>query len=242
MTERGRILPPPAKDAGGNWARESRRSAPSRIANPTDYLHAAAASSATDVRSRLPASRPSTSRRGALEPGDAGAADAPRPRRRSGVRRAGAVRFGDFGAAGASDAGDAAATDDGYEQSPTAARSDMAVAIEPFGRTETADVGDGNDSDSSYNSFTLRLKKKSLFQGESLGLAPVSAVDLAALARAASPASGEEKNFSTTVHRVYRSYYRGNLFQDGNLTALYRTGTNRKMFQHELSKPLFRWV
>jgi hypothetical protein len=234
MTERGRILPPPAKDAGGNWARESRRSAPSRIANPTDYLHAAASSSATDVRSRLPASRPSTSRRGRLEPGDA--ADAPRAPRRPGTRRAGAVRFGDLGAAEASDAGDAAATDDGFQQSPTA------VAIEPFGRAETAEVGDGNDSDSSYNSFTLQLHKKSLFQGESLGLAPLPAVDLAALARAASPASGDEKNFSTTVYRVYRSYYRGHLFQDGNLTALYRTGTNRKMFQHELSKPLFRWV
>ena len=244
MTERGRILPLPAKDAGGNWARGVAAAAPRpSIANPTDYLHAAAAL-LRDRRPQPAASRPGPPPRGGarLEPGDAGAADAPRPRRRSGTRRAGAVRFGDFGAAGASDAGDAAATDDGYEQSPTAARSDMAVAIEPFGRTETADVGDGNDSDSSYNSFTLRLKKKSLFQGESLGLAPVSAVDLAALARAASPASGEEKNFSTTVYRVYRSYYRGNLFQDGNLTALYRTGTNRKMFQHELSKPLFRWV
>ena len=245
MTERGRILPPPAKDAGGNWARESRRSAPSRIANPTDYLHAAAASSATDVRSRLPASRPSTSRRGALEPGDAAAADAPRARRRPGRDAPARCASATSGRPRASEAGDAAATDDAFEQqSPTAiARADTAVAIEPFGRAETGgDVGDGNDSDSSYNSFTLRLQKKSLFQGESLGLAPVPTADLAALARAASPASGEEKNFSTTVYRVYRSYYRGNLFQDGNLTALYRTGTNRKMFQHELSKPLFRWV
>jgi hypothetical protein len=242
MADRGRILPPPAKDAGGNWSRESRRSAPSRIANATDYLHPAAggsAASAADVRSWQPAPRPSLSRRGLLEPDAASDAAPTRPPRRWGARRvSAAVRFGDVGAE-PSEAGDAPGTEDG--QSPTA-RADTAVAFEPFSRAETGDVGDGNDSDSSYNSFTLRLQKKSLFQGDGLGLAPVPTFDLAALAKAASPASGEEKNFSTTVYRVYRSYYRGDLFQDGNLTASYRTGTNRKMFQHELSKPLYRWV
>src|SRR6202012_561302 len=135
-----------------------------------------------------------------------------------------------------SEAGDAPATEDGFEgQSPTA------QGIEPFSRAETGvEVGDGNDSDSSYNSFTLRLQKKSLFQGDGPALAQITTFDLAALARAASPEAGEEKNFSTTVYRVYRSYYHGNLFQDGSLTASYRTGTNRKMFQNELSKPLFR--
>jgi hypothetical protein len=238
MADRGRILPPPSKDAGGNWARESRRSAPSRIANPTDYLHAAAPASGTDVRSRLPASRPSVARRNLDAPADDGA----RFSRRAGARRVAAVRFGDLDVEG-SEAGEAAASESFEQQSPTAvARAE--TMIEPFSRAETGgDVGDGNDSDSSYNSFTLRLQKKSLFQaGESVGLAPVPTADLSALARTASPASSEDKNFSTTVYRIYRSYYRGNLFQEGNLTALFRTGTNRKMFQHELSKPLFRWL
>jgi hypothetical protein len=238
MADRGRILPPPAKDAGGNWARESRRSAPSRLAIPGDHLHHT--SHATDVRSRLPAARTPISRRSLVERGDASRA----PRRSGGgPRRASAVRFGGNLVAEPSETGDTATTDDGYsQQSPTSGRAGEAVAVEPFSRTETADVGDGNDSDSSYNSFTLRLQKKSLFQADSLGLASMPTLDLAKLAKDALPAAGEDKNFSTTVYRVYRSYYRGNLFKDGELTAMYRTGTNRKMFQHELSKPLFRWV
>jgi hypothetical protein len=240
MADRGRIHPPPSKDAGGNWARESRRSAPSRIANPADYLQAAAvaSASATDVRYRLPASRHAAARRSHQVHDDAARRPSGTERFRRAARRISGVRFGDDEAE-ESEAGDAA-TNDSFELSPTVARGET---MEPFSRTETGDIGDGNDSDSSYNSFTLRLQKKSIFQiGENMGLAPTLTPGLSELARAASPTSTDEKNFSTTVYRVYRSYYRGNLFQEGNLTAQFRTGTNRKMFQHELSKPLFRWL
>lgn len=232
MADRGRIHPPPSKGAGGNWTRESRRSAPSRIANPTDYLPApaVASASATDVRNRLPASRPAARRNN--EAADDAAQRPAAERFRRAARRVGSVRF---------DVGDeeSEAGGDSFRASPTMAQGE---AIEPFSRAETGDVGDGNDSDSSYNSFTLRLQKKSIFQMGEQGNAPTLTSDLSELARAASPAPTDEKNFSTTVYRVYRSYYRGNLFQEGNLTAQFRTGTNRKMFQHELSKPLFRWL
>jgi len=115
-----------------------------------------------------------------------------------------------------------------------------------FSRMGTGDmpVDDDDSSDASYNSFNLGLKKKALFEAEepsglispSATLAPLDSV------QSSSALKAEERDKMVTVYRVYRSRYKGEIFHDGNLSAELQTGTNRKMFQHELSKPLYRWV
>jgi hypothetical protein len=96
------------------------------------------------------------------------------------------------------------------------------------------------DSDSSYNSFNLSLQKKALFE-------PPTDADSATLSdeqlkytSSSMPKSAELDR--TVVYRVYRSHYEGDYFQDGNLSAQLQTGTNRRLLQRELSNPLFRWV
>lgn len=115
-----------------------------------------------------------------------------------------------------------------------------------FTRMGTGDFvdEDEDDSDSSYNSFNLTLQKKALFAVETSAMLTVPTHELSRSLSAGST-KGEnsaERDKIVQVYRVYRSRYDGNLFADGNLSIELTTGTNHKMFQRELSKPLFRWV
>jgi hypothetical protein len=103
-------------------------------------------------------------------------------------------------------------------------------------------LSEGDDSDASYNSFNLGLKKKALFEiEEPAGLISPTSEPLDQV-KSTTSLKLEERDKMVKVYRVYRSHYEGDIFHDGNLTAELQTGTNRKMFQHELSKPLYRWV
>jgi hypothetical protein len=103
---------------------------------------------------------------------------------------------------------------------------------------------DDDDSDASYNSFNLGLKKKALFEVEEPAglLSPSDISEPSVRVKSSSSLKAEERDKNVAVYRVYRSHYEGDIFHDGNLFAELRTGTNRKMFQNELSKPLYRWV
>jgi hypothetical protein len=115
-----------------------------------------------------------------------------------------------------------------------------------FTRMGTGDFvdEDENDSDSSYNSFNLSLQKKALFAVDTSALLAVPTHELSRSLSAGSTKgeSSAERDKIVQVYRVYRSRYEGNQFADGNLSIQLTTGTNHKMFQRELSKPLFRWM
>jgi hypothetical protein len=127
--------------------------------------------------------------------------------------------------------------------SPTAQRSKLTLV-------SSADLGlEDYDSDSSYNSFRLSLEKKDLFAPESEPLNHdqfLSAGDHFLRPQSSTsskdPAKSAERDRLVTVYRAYRSSFKGDVFQDGNLSADLTLGTNRKLFQREMSKPLYRWV
>jgi hypothetical protein len=211
---------------GRNWARESRRSAPARLANA--YLSPAGAA-ATPHRRHPILKR--VSRRN-IEFNDREIlADLIRKQRR---------RVEEIG-------GEDEDEDEELELeevlSPVAQRSKLTLI-------SSADLGlEDYDSDSSYNSFRLSLEKKDLFAPESEPLnydQLLSAGDHFARPQSAAsskdPAKSAERDRLVTVYRAYRSSFRGDVFQDGNLSAELTIGTNRKLFQRELSKPLYRWV
>jgi hypothetical protein len=125
--------------------------------------------------------------------------------------------------------------------------------------TGDIDDDDGADSDSSYGSFTDFMQRKAVFSANATGseqdtlvafeenedpsdsIGPTTTVG-DDLKRAASSPAQEDKSIVTMVYRVYRSFYSGEDFSNGTLRASVTTGTNKKMFQHELTRPLFRWV
>jgi hypothetical protein len=112
-----------------------------------------------------------------------------------------------------------------------------------LGRAGTGDLLEEDDSDSSYDSFNLSLQKKALFGLEGAEtLLNTESDDATLKPRSTTAWKNENRDSQVTVYRVYRSRYDGLAFENGNLTAELLTGTNRKMFQRELSKPLFRWM
>jgi hypothetical protein len=127
--------------------------------------------------------------------------------------------------------------------SPVAQRSKLTLV-------SSADLGlEDYDSDSSYNSFRLSLEKKDLFAPESEPLSHDQFLSTGdhfsrpqSSASSKDPAKSAERDRLVNVYRAYRSSFKGDVFQDGNLSAELTIGTNRKLFQRELSKPLYRWV
>ncbi|KAF2400986.1 hypothetical protein EJ06DRAFT_530070 [Trichodelitschia bisporula] len=116
------------------------------------------------------------------------------------------------------------------------------IASKDFSRVGTDDmVLEDGDSDSSYNSFNLGLQKKMLLEDDDEGLGLPEEGDDRRLTSSTS-FKGDEKDRLTTVYRVYRSRYVGDLFRGGDLSAELLTGTNRRVQQRELSRPLYRWM
>jgi hypothetical protein len=113
-------------------------------------------------------------------------------------------------------------------------------------RVDTAELSLGEEdgeSDSSYNSFNLSLQKKALFfEEETTAGFGLSDDGQFANTQSAGHGKADDRQNLAAVYRVYRSFYEGDYFENGNLTANLTTGTNRKLFQGELSRPLFRWV
>jgi hypothetical protein len=202
--------------------REARRSARTRLA-PTIITPASAPA---DVRERHAASRHNHERDLALPDRAARRDDRTRRRRKPGSARSGSR-----------------AQDDDY--GAESQRSDTSFG---FRRVATGDLQEDDDdssSDSSYNSFNLSLQKKALFRDESsadIEQPTNGATDTALLKPQPSAWKSEDRDRQVTVYRVYRSRYEGVDFQNGNLSAQLMTGTNRRMFQNEYSKPLFRWM
>lgn len=204
--------------SGRNWTKEARRSAPARIANLD------VGGSGTEPRQRH-AVQKQVNRRGQLDvpviDGDGEARThrrARRPRSRS-----------------------PEADEDEEESFAPVSRAQT----QHFSRMGTGDVLlEDDDSDSSYNSFNMGLKKKALFEVEEpFGLLPPpNTFDTLGQVQSSSSLKADERDKLVAVYRVYRSHYEGDMFHDGDLSAELWTGTNRKMFQHELSKPLYRWV
>jgi hypothetical protein len=115
-----------------------------------------------------------------------------------------------------------------------------------FTRIGTGDFidEDEDDSDSSYNSFNISLQKKALFSietSQTLGI-PTETLHKSISTHSIKGGDSIERDKTVQVYRVYRSRYEGAQFAEGNLSIDLTTGQNRKMFQRELSKPLFRWV
>lgn len=204
--------------AGRNWTREARRSAPARIAN-LDI-----ASSGIEPRQRHSA-RTQVNRRGQLDVPVNDGDEETKGRRQ--VRRRRSRSPG-------------ADEDDEEGYSPV-----LRMQTKDFSRMGTGDILlEEDDSDASYDSFNLGLKKKALFEiEEPAGLiSPSNTSEPLSQAQPSSAMKAEERDKMVQVYRVYRSHYEGDIFHDGNLSAELLTGTNRKMFQHELSKPLYRWM
>lgn len=205
--------------SGRNWSKEARRSAPARIAN-LDVT-----GSGTDPRERHAVrTRADRRKHWDLSASDADADGKLRRRARQAQTPQSGVDVDD---------------DEDDEVFSPVSRSQT----KGLSRVGTGDIDvDDGDSDASYNSFNLGLRKKALFEDvEPSGLLSVNTLDLGRAASASS-LKIEDRDKHVKVYRIYRSHYEGDLFHDGNLTAEMTTGTNRKMFQHELSRPLFRWV
>jgi hypothetical protein len=118
-------------------------------------------------------------------------------------------------------------------------------ASHKFNRVGTGDLEDeeDGDSDSSYNSFNLSLQKKALFSEPTFQvLSPTAEFNRTLSSSNVKGESSAERDRAVQAYRIYRSRYEGYLFGDGNLSIQLTAGGNRKMFQRELSKPLFRWV
>jgi len=204
--------------SGRNWTKDARRSAPARIAN----LDVAAGE---EPRKRHTVRKQADRRRH----WDLSANDVDRdekPRRRARQPQTPQIGDGDDG-------------DDEEELVSPISRRDT----KGLSHTGTGDIAlDDDDSDSSYNSFHIGLKKKALFEDEEpAGLISINTIDLSRAA-SLSTQKADERDRLVIVYRVYRSHYEGDLFHDGNMSAEMTTGTNRKMFDRELLKPLFRWV
>ncbi len=214
---------PTASPQGRNWARESRRSAPARLANA--YLSPSGAAPSITPHGRHPVLKRIIRKNIDFSDRDL-LTELIRQQR---TRYEGNADIEEL--------------EEDLEAllSPAAERSKITLQ-------STADLGlEDYDSDSSYNSFKLSLEKKDLFSPEldlDRRLAPEDQ-----FTRTQSSASSRdhvksaaERDRLVTVYRVYRSGFKGDDFQDGNLFAELKVGTNRKLFQRELSKPLFRWV
>lgn len=210
---------------GRNWARESRRSAPARLANV--YLSSIGAPPSITPHGRHPDLKRTSRRNIDLSDRDL-LAELIRQQR---TRVEGNA--------------DVEELEEDLEEvlSPATAKSKLTLF-------SSGDLGlEDYDSDSSYNSFKLSLEKKDLFEPEP---APVTSQFLSPEDNGMRPQSSTsskdplksaaERDRLVAVYRVYRSGFKGDSFYDGNLTAELKVGTNRKLFQRELSKPLFRWV
>ena len=215
-----------SKPQSRNWTREARRSAPTRIPRTKPVESAFGAASPPSVRERYAVVRQVKRRNTDLS----SVTHHERPARQQDRRRASQVPDSD-------------SEDSDKSRSPVGRIS----SSKEFSRTGTGDLplDDEDDSDSSYNSFNLSMQKKGLFREDEAPLMTASSTDGSDRPPQATTGryvDGAERDRLVQVYRVYRSHYNGDLFQDGNLSAHVTTGTNRKMFQRELSKPLFRWV
>jgi hypothetical protein len=211
-----------------NWTRESRRSAPARLANA--YLSATTAANPAGVRERHATTKQVSKRNFDLS-------DLPRDARGQQRRRGGGLAPTRMPA---SESAEEEEDEDLY--SPSIRRR---PTFKSLSHVSTGDLllEEDDDSDSSYNSFNMNLQKKALF-GQDEPSSGLTLLTTEQLNKSQSSASGiwDDRDKLVSVYRVYRSSYSGDHFEEGNLTANLTTGTNRKMFQHELSKPLFRWV
>jgi hypothetical protein len=215
----------PANPQGRNWARESRRSAPARLANI--YLSPTGAAPSITPHGRHPVLKRISRRNIDLSDRDL-LAELIRQQR---TRGEGNVAIEEL--------------EEDLEEvlSPNTERSKLTLL-------SSGDVGlEDYDSDSSYNSFKLSLEKKDLFAPEPTQVLSqcLSPEDHAARPQSSASSrdpvkSAAERDRLVAVYRVYRSSFKGDDFQDGNLAAELKVGTNRKLFQRELSKPLYRWV
>jgi hypothetical protein len=208
---------------GKSWRREARRSAPTRLA-PAIITPAGAA---TDVRERHAPSKQTHSRNLAWPDRATRRDDKTRRQRRLGSARSSESR----------------AQDEEYGADSPAPRFGATFGIQHAGTGDLQD--DDDESDSSYNSFNLSLQKKALFGDENstdTALGTDDVTDSTLMKPQSSAWKNEDRDRQVAVYRIYRSRYEGVDFQNGNLSARLITGTNRKMFQRELSKPLFRWM
>lgn len=213
------IAPSVTAKSGRNWTRETRRSAPARLATNALLSPASSALPVVEATRQRHEVLTQVHRRNA-ELSDAQLASDANKRR---VRRKRSKL----------------SSIDGGSQAATPLLSSTSK-LSRLGTNDWDLDEEDMDSDSSYNSFNLSLQKKALFE-------PLTNVELAVLSEeklkqtsSAMPKSAELDR--TVVYRVYKSHYEGEYFQDGNLSAQLQTGTNRRLLQRELSNPLFRWV
>lgn len=213
------IAPSFTAKSGRNWTRETRRSAPARLATNALLSPASGALPVVEAPRQRHEVLTQIHRRNA-ELSDAQlASDANRRRVRRKRSKLPSI--------------------DGGSQSATPLLS-TASKLSRVGTNDWDLDEDDIDSDSSYNSFNLSLQKKALFEPSTDTGPTVLSEEKLKQTSPATPKSAELDR--TVVYRVYRSHYEGELFQDGNLSAQLYTGTNRRLLQRELSNPLFRWV
>jgi hypothetical protein len=213
------IAPSITAKSGRNWTRETRRSAPARLATNALLSPTSGAVPVVEAPRQRHEVLTQVHRRNAEISGLQLASDANKRRVRRKQSKLSSINGG--------------------SQSATPVISPSSRLSRRGPRDWDLDE-DYPDSDSSYNSFNLSLQKKALFE-------PPTDADSATLSdeqlkytSSSMPKSAELDR--TVVYRVYRSHYEGDYFQDGNLSAQLQTGTNRRLLQRELSNPLFRWV
>ena len=206
----------PANPSAYKWTREARRSAPARL-----NAHSSTATAPAEVRERYAVTKHVHHRNF-----DASAVQKEaKPSRRKGATPA-------------------LSTDSDDQDSDDHPSPVRRTQTGRFSRVGTKDLSEeDDDSDSSYNSFNLSLQKKALFVEDvdpmGLGL-PID--ERLHTSQSVDRGKLDDKYAPAAVYRVYRSFYKGDTFENGNLTANLMTGTNRQLFQRELSRPLFRWV
>lgn len=209
------IAPSVTAKSGRNWTRETRRSAPARLATNALLSPISSALPVVEAPRQRHEVLTQVHRRNA-ELSDAQLASGRVRRKRSKL-----------------------SSIDGGSQSVTPLLS-TASKLSRVGTSDWDLEEDDIDSDSSYNSFNLSLQKKALFEPPTDTGPTVLSEEKLKQTSSTIPKSAELNR--TVVYRVYRSHYEGELFQDGNLSAQLYTGTNRRLLQRELSNPLFRWV
>lgn len=213
------IAPSVTAKSGRNWTRETRRSAPARLARNALLSPASGGLPVVDAPRQRHEVLTQVHRRNAELLGAQLTSDTNRRRVRRKRSKLSLV--------------------DGESQSATPLLS-TASKLSRMGTSDWDQNEDDTDSDSSYNSFNLSLQKKALFEPPTEAGPTLLSEETLKQTSSAIPKSMELDR--TVVYRVYRSHYEGEYFQDGNLSAQLYTGTNRRLLQRELSNPLFRWV
>ncbi|KAF2733477.1 hypothetical protein EJ04DRAFT_577557 [Polyplosphaeria fusca] len=134
-----------------------------------------------------------------------------------------------------------------FSLSPIASRT--ATAPARASRRTTIDFDDsdssGNETDASYNSFLLTLKKKDILRLDTqLAVGDTNAKSSSIRSEASPTRSLKSSGGSqqTTVYRVLKSHYEGDLFRNSKLKAQLVIIPGRRSGQPETVKPLFKWV